>query len=162
MCNAFSLFILWVWSTTSWAVWQQARLHWNYFIHVFFIILTLLIILVAKRNLTTYGLALENWRFGAKWGLILALILDGALILAALFFGEMKWTENVLHTVIFQLFLVGFSEELFFRGYFQSRLNEVFEKKFHLKGFVFGWGLIIPTSSPLHLQENVLIINLIL
>lgn len=139
----FSSLVIWTWSTTSWAGWQQQQLYWNYFSHVFYIILTLLIIIVAKRNLTTYGLTLKNWGFGVRWGLVFALILDGSLILAVLFFGDFKWTENILSTIIFQLLIVSFSEEFLFRGYFQSRLNEVFEKKLHFKGFIFGWGLII-------------------
>lgn len=35
------------------------------------------------------------------------------------------------------------AEEIFFRGYVQTRLNDVFERKFNLNGVGFGWGLIL-------------------
>jgi len=38
---------------------------------------------------------------------------------------------------------VGFGEEILFRGYMQSRLNEVFGKPFRLFDVSYGWGAII-------------------
>jgi membrane protease YdiL (CAAX protease family) len=38
---------------------------------------------------------------------------------------------------------VGFGEEILYRGYMQSRLNEVFGKPYNLYGVTFGWGAII-------------------
>jgi membrane protease YdiL (CAAX protease family) len=38
---------------------------------------------------------------------------------------------------------VGFGEEILFRGYIQSRLNEAFGKPYQIFGIQFGWGLII-------------------
>jgi membrane protease YdiL (CAAX protease family) len=38
---------------------------------------------------------------------------------------------------------VGFGEEFLYRGYVQSRLDEVFGKPFKLAGIVFGWGVVI-------------------
>ena len=38
---------------------------------------------------------------------------------------------------------VGFGEEIIYRGYTQSRLNEVFGKPFRFFGVDFGWGIII-------------------
>jgi hypothetical protein len=42
----------------------------------------------------------------------------------------------------FALF-VGFGEEILYRGYMQSRLNEVFGKPFQFFGVAFGWGALI-------------------
>jgi hypothetical protein len=38
---------------------------------------------------------------------------------------------------------VGFGEEILYRGYMQSRLNEVFGKPFSFFGVAFGWGAIL-------------------
>jgi membrane protease YdiL (CAAX protease family) len=38
---------------------------------------------------------------------------------------------------------VGFGEEILFRGYIQSRLNEVFGRPFSFYGVSFGWGVLI-------------------
>lgn len=38
---------------------------------------------------------------------------------------------------------VAFGEEVIYRGYMQSRLNEVFGKPFHFFGVWFGWGLML-------------------
>ena len=40
-------------------------------------------------------------------------------------------------------FFVGFGEEILYRGYMQSRLNEVFGKPYTFFGVAFGWGAII-------------------
>jgi membrane protease YdiL (CAAX protease family) len=38
---------------------------------------------------------------------------------------------------------VGFGEEILYRGYIQSRLNEVFGRPFKFSGVAFGWGFLI-------------------
>jgi uncharacterized protein len=40
-------------------------------------------------------------------------------------------------------FFVGFGEEILFRGYIQSRLNEVFSLPFEFFGVQFGWSVLI-------------------
>ncbi|MCC6148364.1 MAG: CPBP family intramembrane metalloprotease [Anaerolineaceae bacterium] len=40
-------------------------------------------------------------------------------------------------------FFVGFGEEMLYRGYIQSRLNEVFGKPFRFFSVPFGWGALI-------------------
>ena len=40
-------------------------------------------------------------------------------------------------------FFVGFGEEIIYRGYMQSRLNEVFGKPYRFFGVAFGWGAIV-------------------
>jgi membrane protease YdiL (CAAX protease family) len=44
--------------------------------------------------------------------------------------------------VFYQLFYVGLSEELFFRGYLQVRLDEVFGRPYRLWGTEWGLGLL--------------------
>lgn len=43
----------------------------------------------------------------------------------------------------YYLLLLGPGEEIFFRGYAQSRLNQVFGRPFHFFGTPFGWGALI-------------------
>lgn len=44
---------------------------------------------------------------------------------------------------LFYALFVAFGEEILFRGYMQSRLNEVFGKPYQFFGVAFGWGAII-------------------
>ncbi len=50
---------------------------------------------------------------------------------------------NVLFTVLWLFLGAGFGEEVFFRGYIQSRVNEAFGRPFTLLGVRFGPGLIV-------------------
>jgi len=43
---------------------------------------------------------------------------------------------------VFFLFFVGPAEEILFRGYIQSRLNQAFGKPFRFFGVNWGWGVI--------------------
>ncbi|MBD3159321.1 MAG: CPBP family intramembrane metalloprotease [Candidatus Lokiarchaeota archaeon] len=52
----------------------------------------------------------------------------------------------VLHTVIWQFIFSGFGEEIFFRGYIQSRLNQVFGRPYEWKSIQFGLGLFITAA----------------
>lgn len=49
----------------------------------------------------------------------------------------------VLSMILYYIFIVGFGEELLFRGYFQSAFNRFFGKPFQLQNVDFGWGLIV-------------------
>ena len=45
--------------------------------------------------------------------------------------------------ILFQLFFVAVPEEFFYRGYFQTRLNEVFPRRWLVFGVPMGWGSVI-------------------
>lgn len=51
--------------------------------------------------------------------------------------------EKALLDVVYFYVFVGLAEEILFRGYLLSRLNEVFERRFSLLGIPFGPGLLI-------------------
>lgn len=61
----------------------------------------------------------------------------------------------IASTVIFQFFFAGFGEEILFRGYIQTRLNEDFGRPWSLKGVNFGPGLLITSAlfGVLHLMN---------
>jgi len=50
---------------------------------------------------------------------------------------------HVLLTVLWLFFGAGFGEEIFFRGYVQSRVNQAFGRPFRFMGVDFGFGLIV-------------------
>ena len=81
-----------------------------------------------------YGLKPKNIRFGLKWSAYLLSLFIGSILIAfavCLSRGLQPPAirDVVLDAIWFYIF-VGFAEELFFRGYVQSRLNEVFTKKY--------------------------------
>jgi hypothetical protein len=70
---------------------------------------------------------------------ILALLLFPLVVAIAL----VRFTLVIVSTVIWQFLFSGFGEELVWRGYVQSRLNQVFHKPWQIAGIQFGPGLII-------------------
>ena len=73
--------------------------------------------------------------------IIVVIILLLVPIFLALFLGGL--TTQLISLVIWQLIVSGFGEEVFWRGYIQSRLNEDFGYTFEFMGVKFGWGLVI-------------------
>lgn len=51
--------------------------------------------------------------------------------------------QDMLVLVAYQLFFVAIPEEFFYRGYFQTRLNEVFPRRWLIFGVPMGWGAVI-------------------
>jgi uncharacterized protein len=73
--------------------------------------------------------------------LMLAIFLSLPLMLAFVF--ERKSVEEALLTTMWLFFGAGFGEEIFFRGYCQSRINEAFGRPWTLLRVQFGPGLLI-------------------
>jgi uncharacterized protein len=53
---------------------------------------------------------------------------------------------HMLGTVVWNFFCAGFGEEIFFRGYIQSRMNQTFGRPWRLWGAEFGFGLIVSSA----------------
>jgi hypothetical protein len=53
--------------------------------------------------------------------------------------GPVQGTWNFINYLVF----VGFAEEIWYRGYIQTRLNQVFEPRWTFYGVQWGWGVII-------------------
>ncbi len=73
------------------------------------------------------------------------LILIAVLLLIPILLGlwMRKLSVVVVSTIVWQFLLSGFGEEFAFRGYFQSRLNQVFGRPMRLFGIQFGLGVIV-------------------
>src|SRR5262249_35851948 len=69
------------------------------------------------------------------------LVVQGAPLMVALIYG--RSFAHTLLTVLWLLIGAGFGEEVFYRGYVQSRLNESFGCLVRLLGVQFGAGLMI-------------------
>ena len=52
----------------------------------------------------------------------------------------------IASAIVFQFYFAGFGEEILFRGYFQSRLNQDFGRPWKIKGVSFGPGLLITSA----------------
>ena len=50
---------------------------------------------------------------------------------------------KAISAIIFYILFLGLGEELLFRGYIQSRLNEAFGKPYRFFGVSWGWGIVI-------------------
>ena len=57
-----------------------------------------------------------------------------------------KISLMLVSTVVWQFVFSGFGEEVFFRGYIQSRLNMAFGRPYEWRGISFGPGLIIAAA----------------
>jgi membrane protease YdiL (CAAX protease family) len=73
---------------------------------------------------------------GTATGMAGALLLAGALQLTGR-------VSGVLLSILYFYLFVALGEELFFRGYVQTRLNAVFGRPFGWLGIRWGWGLVM-------------------
>jgi len=163
-----------------------------FFEYVVMIAVPLIILVVTRRNLASYGISLRNWRYHLDIALAAFVPValasvpfmfvdetrwDGALIMigveiAVLFAlgwllkrkptrnesgmvaGALllvNWSSlagkatvgNGISALLFYVFFLGLGEELLFRGYIQSRLNEAFGRPYRFFGVNLGWGIVI-------------------
>jgi len=50
---------------------------------------------------------------------------------------------KAISSFIYYFFFVGFGEEILYRGYIQSRLNDTWGRPYHFFGVSLGWGIVI-------------------
>ena len=117
------------------------------------------VLLCHLRKVDSYGYRLAIPDFGDReaWaeafalvGKVIAVILVPWVVgyhvyQTALFNAHPAWRipHDVWLLAPYHLFFVALPEEFFYRGYFQTRLNEVFPRKFLIFGVPFGYGLPI-------------------
>lgn len=93
-------------------------------------------------NAEEVGLKLERPVKGIFFGLIFGLVLGGWNILDGYFLTDLP-SNNLIESMIFQLFVPAFSEELVFRGLFLAILDRYLEKRWVVTTFSFGWGIVL-------------------
>ena len=117
---------------------------YGWFSKTVMIILGLIGIFIHK-DVKRYGLVPRNLRFSLKWSLYISLLfilLSLISIVIAFVIGSITPVDlRVIATDILWFFVfVGLAEELFFRGYVQSRLNEVFTARYRsILGVKYQW-----------------------
>ena len=106
-----------------------------------------------------YRLSIPAFGDGSAWRAALGLNLRVLAVVVPLFlvgyhlyqtqlFGlhaRMRLPPEMATLVAYQLFFVAIPEEFFYRGYFQTRLNEVFPRRFLIFGVPMGWGAVLAT-----------------
>jgi membrane protease YdiL (CAAX protease family) len=120
---------------------RSARL--NFSPGIFFGGVAVLAILIPRRDFNFYGLgALQVRRSLSLFrGIALGVILYLCPLLPLIYF-DSKPGHALLSYGGF-LTAVSFGEEIFFRGYMQSRLNRVFGRPWRIRGIPFGFGLMV-------------------
>ena len=88
------------------------------------------------------GLKLERPVNGIFFGLFFGFALGGWNILNGYFLTDLP-SKNLIESMIFQLFVPAFSEELVFRGLFLAILDRYLEKRWIASTFSFGWGIVL-------------------
>jgi hypothetical protein len=118
------------------------------------------VLLCRWRNVDSYGyrIAIPAFSDGPAWGealrragtviaiLIVPWLIAYHLYQTTLFHLVPHWwkvPKDAALLVPYHLFFVAIPEEFFYRGYFQTRLNEVFPRKFLIFGVPVGWGMVI-------------------
>jgi membrane protease YdiL (CAAX protease family) len=139
---------LWTFQLTTLAARQAKLLHWNYIGQATFFILPLVVIFVRRRDPRSYGITVAN----AGRDAVLGLGLSTAVCLPAVGALAGGWLilrpldgMSIANALFFQLIFSGFGEELLFRGYFQSHINEEFGRPWRFGAIAFGPGLLVVT-----------------
>ncbi len=110
--------------------------------------------LALRLNLVLIGIIVVPWLLGYHaWQNLFAWLVDGWRHGQEWSFDTLDLVGRVTPTatlprdawllVPYHLFFVALPEEFFYRGYLQTRLNEVFPRRFVAFGAAWGWGLPI-------------------
>ena len=112
-------------------------------------VVPILWITLRRRDYGEYGLHLGD---PGSVGLhvLLVIVIFGGYALLHYFFAKLAFgahfhatlNPNLLQLIFLHVVIIGFPEEVFFRGYLQSELNRTFGRPFPLWGARVGWGLL--------------------
>lgn len=104
-----------------------------------------------------YRLSIPAFRDASAWWGALRLAGLGFVVIAVPFVVAYHFYQTLLFglhpgvalprepltLVAYQVFFVAIPEEFFYRGYFQTRLNEVFGRRWLVAGTPIGWGAVL-------------------
>jgi membrane protease YdiL (CAAX protease family) len=117
-----------------------SRLDWNWQGKLLECAWACLFLLMVRGEARRYGLRL---RPEGKSALPILAAGFAACALPMLFWFQGMRLPADRETLLFELTIPGISEELVFRGIFQSLLNQVFPRRWHFAGAAFGWGAVL-------------------
>ncbi len=110
------------------------------------------ILLIGRRGLTkaNLGLRLDRWRRDLAGVAIWALVVTVPFAIGHHFWQAelyhrtftLRFPDDFLETLAIQILVVGLAEELFFRGYLQLRLEQLWPAKRRLFGVPFGAAIV--------------------
>ncbi len=106
------------------------------------VMIALLFIALRGFNQNTNRGMLRQPRIVFKLIILVGMILFPVII--AVF--RQRLTSSIILWDLYYLFLVGFGEEIKYRGYFQSRINEEYGRPWQIAGIHFGPGLLIASA----------------
>jgi membrane protease YdiL (CAAX protease family) len=104
------------------------------------IIMIALFVLIFRKNNKT-NKSERSLKIRTIYQLSILIVLAGCPIVAAIIKGNN--VPGIIAWDLYFLIMVGFGEEIKFRGYFQSRINEGYGRPWSLFGISFGPGLLI-------------------
>ena len=115
-----------------------------------FLYIPLGIIFYTRRKPEEYGISLNRIGYSLKIAIIISLLALPSFVVVYSLYQKMylhvpfRWGIDSAwySTLLFHLLCVAFPEEVFYRGYMQSRLNQVFTRRYTLFGAEFGFGLL--------------------
>lgn len=113
------------------------------------------VLLVCRRSLAVHGLDARTWprelrqamaRFAERTRIPVVwwwVAITG--VFAVTFFAGLSHRSlgDLLWLMAWQFFATATGEEVFFRGYVQTRLNDVFPRRWSVRGIAFGPGLVL-------------------
>jgi membrane protease YdiL (CAAX protease family) len=172
--------------------WVRQATNRSFFEYAVMIAVPLIVLVVTRRDLASYGISLRNFRYHldialtafvpvalasvpfmyvdeTQWdGALIMMGVETAVLFALGWLLKRKTTRNEsgmavgalllvnsstlpgkatvgngISALLFYVFFLGLGEELLFRGYIQSRLNEAFGRPYQFFGVNWGWGIII-------------------
>ncbi|MEM2234673.1 MAG: CPBP family intramembrane glutamic endopeptidase [Desulfurococcaceae archaeon] len=146
------------WLREAYLAYLKCNMFWHFGYPTFMMLIAILAITLPRRSFRIYGFLPRSPRFTLKWGsaFIAVFILPTVVsIVMSAALGVAKPAGlsplSIILNVIFYMVFVGLVEEAYFRGYVQSRLNEVFEKRWRRLVFKawrvdYGVGLLLTSA----------------
>ncbi len=131
------------------------------------IIIPWILLTLHREPFENFGYHLDNLPRSIGTGLLVsALVLIPYFLLYRFWIGEPSLTftgwqgvARWLKMCLYQFSAIALPEEFYFRGYLQTRLNQIWGRPYRLLGTPIGWGLIV-TSLIFMLFHLVLAVNL--